>query len=417
MSYLDDSDCSDDVTKTDVSIGSSISATMFDKENALERADAELDQPMGQVESFYREHCIYLPFMLGWFLFSILLSTYNTYVFSSGHIAFPCPLLLTAIHFSLQWCLSFVLSSTLSDKLGGERVATMNWTEFMNISLPCGIVTAMDIGLSNLALVRINLTLYTLGKASAPIFVLMFAVMFRLEKLSWGLVGVVALITIGEVIICAYGELDFDLLGFLCVVGAAVASGLRWTLVQFILKTLDPPLESSIVTMRVISPSMTITMLMFSLMIEKPWIKLNSEYDDFEELFDITLKLGLIGGFLAIAMVTFEFCLILRSSAIVLMLGGVLKEILTIILGTIIFGDNLNWRNGIGGVVIFSGVILYKYIYHQSKQGTHDSIENTKYRVKQYSKIESGEDLPSLEDTATVNNLKLVHRIPSNESW
>jgi len=320
--YLDDSDCSDDVTKTDVSIGSSISATMFDKENALERADAELDQSMNQVMSCYREHCIYLPFMLGWFLFSILLSTYNTYVFNSGHIAFPCPLLLTGIHFSLQWFSSFILSSTFSDKFGGERVATMNWTEFMNISLPCGIVTAMDIGLSNLALVRINLTLYTLGKASAPIFVLMFAVMFRLEKLSWGLVAVVALVTMGEVIICAYGELDFDLVGFLCVVGAAIASGLRWTLVQFILKTLDPPLESSIVTMRVISPSMTITMLMFSLLIEKPWIKLNSEYDNFAELFEITLKLGAIGGFFAITMVTFEFCLILRSSAIVLMMGG-----------------------------------------------------------------------------------------------
>jgi len=97
------------------------------------------------------------------------------------------------------------------------------------------------------------------------------------------------------------------------------------------------------------------------------------------------------------------------------MFAGVLKEILTIILGTIIFGDNLNWRNGIGGVVIFSGVILYKYIYHQSKQGTHDSTENTKYRMKRYSKIESGEDLPCLEDTATVKNLNLVHRSSSNE--
>jgi hypothetical protein len=30
-----------------------------------------------RVATFYEEHCIYLPAMAGWFLFSALLSSYN----------------------------------------------------------------------------------------------------------------------------------------------------------------------------------------------------------------------------------------------------------------------------------------------------------------------------------------------------
>ena len=32
---------------------------------------------MSMARTFYEEHCIYLPAMLGWFLFSSLLSSYN----------------------------------------------------------------------------------------------------------------------------------------------------------------------------------------------------------------------------------------------------------------------------------------------------------------------------------------------------
>jgi len=62
-------------------------------------------------------------------------------------------------------------------------------------------------------------------KASAPIFVLVFAVFFRLAKLSWGIVTGVVLISVGELIVCVNGDLD---------------------------------LKSLIVTMRILSPTMAV---------------------------------------------------------------------------------------------------------------------------------------------------------------
>jgi solute carrier family 35 protein C2 len=46
-----------------------------------------------------------------------------------------------------------------------------------------------------------------------------------------------------------------------------------------------------------------------------------------------TLSLGLAGAIIAIVMVLCEFWLILKSNAVVLMIGGVLKEMITIFVG------------------------------------------------------------------------------------
>merc|ERR1711907_130961 len=136
--------------------------------------------------------------MLGWFFFSALLSSYNKYVFGEGHMHFPCPLLLTSIHFAIQWVFAQTACAIFPEQLGLERVANMTWKEWANTSIPCGIVTALDIGLSNLALVSITLTFYTMVKSSTPIWVLFWAYLFKIERITWPLIGVIAVIATGE---------------------------------------------------------------------------------------------------------------------------------------------------------------------------------------------------------------------------
>ena len=208
-----------------------------------------------RIMSFYQEHCIYLPAMLGWFLFSALLSSYNKWVFGSGHLAFPCPLLLTSLHFFVQWIFSWSLSAAFPIYFGGDTVATMPWKPYLSTSIPCGLVTSGDVGLSNLSLVRISITFYTMVKASTPIFVLAWAYLLGIERITWSLLGVVLVIALGEFLTVA-GEVHFDVIGFALCLSASFLSGARWTLVQLKLHTLDPPLKTTIATMRVLSPSM-----------------------------------------------------------------------------------------------------------------------------------------------------------------
>lgn len=278
---------------------------------------------------------------------------------------FPCPLLLTSIHFSIQWAFSHVVCACFPQSLGTDRVRNMSWMEWASISLPCGMVTALDVGLSNLALVTITLTFYTMVKSSTPVFVLGWAYLFKLERITWPLIGVVVVIAAGE-FLTVYGEVNFILHGFLLCLTASVLSGARWTLVQLKLQRLDPPLKSTIVTMRLLAPSMFWSMLLISLVVERPWQKLRSTDNDADEVLRV-LALGLIGGVLAIFMILCEFYLILRASAVILMIGGVVKELTTIICGIFFFGDRMNALNTTGVCIVFLGVLLYKVVFHLEK--------------------------------------------------
>lgn len=316
--------------------------------------------------SFYQKQCIYLPAMMGWFICSAALSSYNKVIFGENHLHFPCPLLLTSIHFLVQWVFSFTISAVFPEFFGGTVVNMMSWKVFLGVSIPCGFITALDVGLSNLSLVRISITFFTMIKSSSPIWVLLSAFLFGLEKITCILVTVGSLIVAGE-LLTAFGEVEFDTIGFFLCLTAAVCSGIRWTLIQLKLNTLDPSLKGSVVVMRVLAPSMFFFMLFLSVVIEKPWDKLGPEHGDYFSNFENgmrTVSLGLIGAFIAIAMVLCEFWLILKSNAIVLMIGGVVKELITILVGVTIFGDNLNVINISGIAVVFMGVFLYKATLH-----------------------------------------------------
>lgn len=203
-----------------------------------------------------------------------------------------------------------------------------------------GLVTALDVGLSNLSLVTITITFYTMVKSSTPIFVLGWAYLFGIERITWRLIGVAAVIAGGEFLTVmgegdgdndGDGKPDFSWHGFILCLCASILSGARWTLVQLKLQRMEPPLKTTIVTMRLLSPCMFLSMVLISAIIERPWHAL-SHMENTEDLMRV-LVLGTIGGSFAISMILCEFYLILKASAMVLMIGGVIKELTTITIG------------------------------------------------------------------------------------
>ena len=83
------------------------------------------------VYTCYKQHCIYLPAMAGWFICSAGLSSYNKVVFGENHGAFPCPLLLTSMHFFIQWVFSYTVSTIFPEFFGGEVVLNMSWKTYL----------------------------------------------------------------------------------------------------------------------------------------------------------------------------------------------------------------------------------------------------------------------------------------------
>eukprot|EP00957_Ditylum_brightwellii_P012169 919056-Ditylum_brightwellii.AAC.1 len=130
-------------------------------------------------------------------------------------------------------------------------------------------MTALGMGLSNLSLLHISLAFYTMVKASSPIFVCASTYIFGIEKITPSLLLVVLLISIGE-FLTVLGKGEIDLLGFALCIGASNCSGMRWTIVQLKLHTLQPPLKSTLATMGLLAFSMFIFMFLLYLFIEHP---------------------------------------------------------------------------------------------------------------------------------------------------
>jgi len=228
------------------------------------------------------------------------------------------------------------LSQNFPVTYGTDLVKEMSWFDFCWISLPCGLVTAGDVGLSNLAMVHASLGLYTMIKASAPLFVVFFAFILGVEKFRFSIIFIVLIISIGEFLTVEgekyqYNEgekYQYNMTALFLCLFASMMSGLRWTVIQFTLTNMSKPFKTTFVMMRVINPSMFISMLIFSLAIERPWEKLTNLGVSF---IYVSLAYGLAGASLAVSMILCEFYLIRKSNAIILMLGGVLKEIITIL--------------------------------------------------------------------------------------
>jgi hypothetical protein len=152
---------------------------------------------------------------------------------------------------------------------------------------------------------------------------------------------------------------------------------------------MDPPLKTTVATMRLLAPSMFFSMLILSIVFERPWSKF--ETMDSHEALHI-LWLGSIGAFFAIAMILCEFYLIMYSSAIILMIGGVLKEMLTIVLGVTLFHDQLNRINVAGCFVVFAGIVFYKVTFHLDKHKNASGGGGATIVDRQYRAVDGSED-------------------------
>lgn len=143
-------------------------------------------------------------------------------------------------------------------------------------------------------------------KSSALIFVLLFAFLFRLEKFSWRLIGVIFLIFSGVLLMVAT-EAHFVLKGFIIVISASALGGLRWSLTQLLLRDERMGLNNPAATVFWLAPIMGITLAIISIFIEQ-WVELFQS--NFFSSLGIALETSLYlvaPGVLAFGMILSEF--------------------------------------------------------------------------------------------------------------
>ncbi|CAJ0639060.1 2610_t:CDS:2 [Entrophospora sp. SA101] len=318
------------------------------QENILKDND-DSDKPKTYNYIFSWENILKnLSYIFTWYFFSTALSFYNKNLMGRDNFNLNLPLLISSIHTGVHSIITVVLmNNTLPFIYERKNVKSISIRSYVTRVIPCAVAAALEICMANASLVYVTLSFYTMVKSSTPIWVLLFAFLFHLEQPRILLILIITVMSIG-VILTVAGETKFNLIGFFLVLGAAIISGLRWTLTQILLQK-EEGMNDPISTLYYISPVMFILMFILSLMFENLFFISGTSihFQDFTTGLQ-TFGLMLTGGLLAFCMTVAEFSLIKNTSTVTLSVAGISKEVLIITLSVIIYHDVITSINFLG---------------------------------------------------------------------
>lgn len=293
--------------------------------------------------------------VLHYYVFSIGITFYNKWLMKDFHY----PLFMTLMHLTIIFCLSALTRRALLCSTGKQRVI-LGWRDYLYKVAPTAFVTALDIGLSNWSFLFITISLYTMTKSTAVLFILFFSLVFKLEEPSPFLVLVVLLISCG-LFMFTYKSTQFNLEGFVMVLLASFIGGIRWTLTQLLMQKAELGLQNPIDAMYHLQPLMFLGL--FPLFLFNEGVSLSSSSRLFRvshlpPLLSSLLSLS-VGGLLAFGLGFSEFLLVSRTSSLTLSVSGIFKEVCTLLLAARLMGDRLSTVNWLGFVVCLGGISLH----------------------------------------------------------
>ncbi|KAK4812829.1 hypothetical protein QYF61_022053 [Mycteria americana] len=305
------------------------------------------------------------PLVLLYYGFSIGITFYNKWLMKS----FPFPLLVTLLHLLLIFGLS-ALARALAHCRSGRPRAALSWADCLRRAAPAALSTSLDIGLSNWSFLYVTVSLYTMTKSSAILFILLFSLLFKLEEVRVALLLVVLLIA-GGLFMFTYKSTQFNAQGFVLVLCASFLGGIRWTLTQILMQKAELGLQNPIDIMFHLQPLMFLGLFPLFAVFEGLPLSISEKLFRFHEagmLFSLVGKLFL-GGILAFGLGFSEFLLVSRTSSLTLSIAGIFKEICILFLATHLLGDRLSLLNWLGFAVCLSGISLHVILKAMNSKG------------------------------------------------
>uniref|UniRef100_A0A8C9HRV6 Solute carrier family 35 member C2 n=1 Tax=Piliocolobus tephrosceles TaxID=591936 RepID=A0A8C9HRV6_9PRIM len=324
-----------------------------------------------------------LGLVLLYYCFSIGITFYNKWLTKSFHF----PLFMTMLHLAVIFLFS-ALSRALVQCSSHRARVVLSWADYLRRVAPTALATALDVGLSNWSFLYVTVSLYTMTKSSAVLFILIFSLIFKLEELRAALVLVVLLIA-GGLFMFTYKSTQFNVEGFALVLGASFIGGIRWTLTQMLLQKAELGLQNPIDTMFHLQPLMFLGLFplfaVFEVLLSPAPNKMSYDVRLFclrgtvtqhffglhlstsEKIFrfqDTGLLLRVLGslflgGILAFGLGFSEFLLVSRTSSLTLSIAGIFKEVCTLLLAAHLLGDQISLLNWLGFVLCLSGISLH----------------------------------------------------------
>ncbi|KAF4126311.1 Triose-phosphate Transporter family [Geosmithia morbida] len=270
---------------------------------------------------------------------------------------FRYPVILTTYHQAFATLMTQLLAH-FTTLLDGRKKVKMTGRVYLRAVVPIGIFFSLSLICGNLTYLYLSVAFIQMLKATTPVAVLISSWMIGVSKPNLRQFLNVSTIVVG-VIIASMGEIHFVLIGVLYQIGGVIFEALRLTMVQRLLSSADFKMDP-LVSVYYFAPICAVMNGVVALIWEVPRCSM-------EEVYNVGLFTFFLNGLCAFMLNVSVVLLIGKTSAVVLTLCGVLKDILLVIASMMIWGTEVTGLQFFGYSIALGGMVYYKLGYEQLK--------------------------------------------------
>ncbi len=285
---------------------------------------------------------------------------------------FPFPVSLTCWHMAVS---AVVGAAAVRSGIAAKQ--QLSWKTWAKICLPVGALSAAALFFGNMSFMYLTVSFMQMLKANMPVIIFIVGCMFATEVFTLASFSIMVVIAAG-VAMASYGELNFSLIGLLCMFGAMSCEAVRLTLVQTLLQGQDLQLNP-LSTLYYIMPISVACLLPIAIATEARGLQ-ECQWLTYQAL---PTLLANAGG--AVALNLSIYIVVGTMSALTMKLAAIVKDIGLVAVSYALFGDTLTFPGVVGYSIALLGVFVYncRKIYMQEvppvsskmnmKQGSDES--------------------------------------------
>ncbi|KAK8075672.1 DMT family organic anion transporter [Apiospora hydei] len=243
------------------------------------------------------------------------------------------------------------LMARFTSLLDSRHKVPMTAETYRRAIVPIGVLFSLSLICGNLAYLYLSVSFIQMLKATNSVATLLTTWLFRIAPPNLKVLANVSVIVLG-VVIASFGEIKFHLLGFIYQIGGIVFEALRLVLVQRLLSSPDFKMDP-MVSLYYYAPACAVINGVLTAFVELPrmgWADISA----------VGVPVLVANAFVAFLLNVAVVLLIGKTSAVVLTMSGVLKDILLVMASMALFRDPVTAQQFFGYAIALGGLVYYR---------------------------------------------------------
>ncbi|KAI0154346.1 triose-phosphate transporter [Xylariaceae sp. FL1272] len=287
-------------------------------------------------------------YVISWISISSSVILFNKWILDT--LEFRYPVVLTTYHLSFA-TIATQLMARYTTLLDGRKSVKMTGRVYLRAIVPIGFFFSLSLICGNLTYLYLSVAFIQMIKATTPVAVLLSSWTMGIAPVNLKQLANVSAIVVG-VVIASFGEIKFVWIGFFYQLGGVLFEAIRLNLVQALLSSAEYKMDP-LVSLYYFAPICAAMNGVVALIWEVPHVTL-------DQVYNVGLFTFFLNGLCAFLLNVSVVFLIGKTSAVIMTLCGVLKDVLLVLASMAIWSTPISGLQTFGYSIALGGMIYYK---------------------------------------------------------